>query len=189
MASSLQEIQGILRALAEESGTRLPRKTPNRNMPKPKEDAYDMRQTVKYIVKTLLPNDIMQRAAEHIQACWNQNVRLDGFRNDSRSLDFDLSDEGQKWLFSWDVLDTKFREDNTEMSEYGYDSNGHLCLLVVHGRVELPDDANPFDMTPPDAYKTLVAEHMVTKALSSFDRLSDIESLLMITTYDVQYLT
>ncbi|KAK4125413.1 hypothetical protein N657DRAFT_631728 [Parathielavia appendiculata] len=53
MANSLREIQGILGALAEHSGTRLPRKTINPTLSKPKEDAYDMQQTVDYIVNTL----------------------------------------------------------------------------------------------------------------------------------------
>jgi hypothetical protein len=168
MANDLDDIHRFLMALAEDSGTRLPRKTTNRNTPtwRPREDAYDMRQTVDYIVQTLPPSDIVQCAAEHIQVTWNRTIVRGGPSNESRRLETDLSGEGEKSLFFWDVLEGDDWRNQAEMSEFGYDSDGRLCLLGVYGRPEVPDIDDPENidlaaLLDMDRSKRAVVEHVV----------------------------
>jgi hypothetical protein len=149
VANTLREIQGILEALAENSGARLPKKTVKSSMWRPREDDYDMQQTIDYIVKTLPPDDIVQRAVAHMQAVWATDVELVPMWNDAKRLYPDLSGEGQKSLFSWDVLRGEDMCTSPKLSEYGYESDGHPSLLD-HCEFEVPAEEHVVMIKPSD---------------------------------------
>lgn len=159
MATTLQEIQGILKALAEHSGTRLPRRTIDPQTWRPNEDAYDMQQTIDYILGTLPPPDMASQVLRNMQALWGENTGLDLLGNNSKRLDIELTGEGERSLFSWDVQSRERWENTAELSEYGYDGDGGLCLLGHYGRLERPDGL--FPRLRNEAAKPPVVEHMV----------------------------
>ena len=120
-----------------------------------------MQQTIDYILGTLPPPDMASQAIQHIQIMFGKNARLDLQRNNSKRLDIDLIGEGEKSLFSWDVKSRERWENTAELSEYGYDGYGRLCLLGHYGRLERPGSPDGLFRLETGAVKPPVVEHMV----------------------------